>query len=275
MVIDAHQHFWKYDPVRDCWIDENMRILQRDFLPTELEKILAENGVDGCVAVQADQSEDETHFLIELATRHDFVKGVVGWVDLRAENIGERLAYFAEFPEAKGFRHIVQGEPDANFMLRPNFKRGIESLGKFGFTYDILVFPHQLGAALELVKTFPNQKFVIDHLAKPYIKDGYFEGWAVLMREIGRCENVWCKLSGMVTEADWTHWQYEDFVPYLDLTCASFGTARLMFGSDWPVCLLGGDYGEIKGILEKYLHTFSPHEQGKVWGGNAVEFYNL
>lgn len=275
MVIDAHQHFWKYDPVRDGWIDETMRVLQRDFLPTELGQILAEHGVDGCIAVQADQSEDETHFLIELATRHDFVKGVVGWVDLRAENIGERLAYFAEFPEVKGFRHIVQGEPDANFMLRPNFKRGIASLEKFGFTYDILVFPHQLGAALELVKTFPNQKFVLDHLAKPYIKDGYFEGWAVLMREIGRCENVWCKLSGMVTEADWAHWQYEDFVPYLDLACASFGTARLMFGSDWPVCLLGGSYEETKGILKKYLNTFSPQEQANIWGGNAVEFYNL
>ena len=252
-----------------------MLVLQRDFLPTELEKTLAAHGVDGCVAVQADQSEAETHFLIELAVQHDFIKGIVGWVDLRAENIEERLAYFADFPKTKGFRHIVQGESDVNFMLRPDFKRGIASLEKFGFTYDILVFPHQLGAALELAKTFPNQKFVIDHLAKPYIKDGYLEGWAVLMREISRCENVWCKLSGMVTEADWAHWQYENFVPYLDLVCASFGTARLMFGSDWPVCLLGGSYGETKGVLEKHLHTFSPQEQAKIWGGNALEFYNI
>jgi len=275
MVIDAHQHFWKYDPVRDGWIDENMHILRRDFLPAELEKILAEHSVDSCVAVQADQSEAETHFLIELAAQHDFIKGIVGWVDLRAENIGERLAYFAELPKIKGFRHIVQGEPDVNFMLRPDFKRGIASLGKFGFVYDILVFPHQLGAALELVKKFPNQKFVIDHLAKPYIKDGHFEGWAVLMREIGWCENVWCKLSGMVTEADWAHWQYEDFVPYLDLACASFGADRLMFGSDWPVCLLGGSYGETKGVLERYLHSFSPQDQDRIWGGSAIEFYNL
>ncbi len=275
MVIDAHQHFWKFDPVRDSWIDDNMKILQRDFLPLELKTLLADNGVDGCIAVQADQSETETHFLLNLATQHGFIRGVVGWVDLRAENIEERLAYFAQFPKIKGFRHIVQGEADPNYMLRPGFKRGIAHLEKFGFAYDVLIFPHQMGAALELVKAFPNQKFVIDHLAKPYIKDGYYDGWAALLRELGRCENVWCKISGLVTEADWTQWQYEQFVPYLDQAFDAFGCERLMYGSDWPVCLLGGSYGQVKGILGQYLQPFSPQEKNKIWGENAGAFYDL
>lgn len=275
MTIDAHQHFWKFDPLRDAWIDDSMRILQRDFLPPELKQILAENGVDGCIAVQADQSETETFFLLDLAAQYDFIKGVVGWVDLRAENIGERLGYFAQFPKLKGFRHILQGEADVNFMLRPAFRRGISLLEKHGFTYDILVFPQQMGAALELAKSFPNQKFVIDHLAKPYIKDGFFEGWAVLTRELARCHNMWCKVSGLVTEADWTRWKYEDFVPCLDLVFESFGPRRLLFGSDWPVCLLGGSYRQVKGIADRYLKPFSAQEQAQVLGKNALDFYNI
>lgn len=275
MVIDAHQHFWKFDPVRDSWIDDNMKILQRDFLPPELKTVFAENGVDGCIAVQADQSEAETQFLLERAALFDFIRGVVGWVDLRAENIADRLAYFRQFSKIKGFRHIVQGEADVNFMLRPAFKRGIAQLEKFGFTYDILIFPHQMGAALELVRAFPNQKFVIDHLAKPYIKDGFFDSWAVLLRELGRCDNVWCKVSGLVTEADWAHWQYEQFVPYLDRVFEAFGSDRLMYGSDWPVCLLGGSYGRVKGVLGQYLEPFSKQEKDKIWGENARVFYVL
>lgn len=275
MILDAHQHFWQFDPVRDAWIDDHMHILQRDFLPPALKTVLAENGVDACVAVQADQSETETRFLHDLAGEFDFIKGVVGWVDLRAANIGARLDYFAQFPKLKGFRHIVQGEVDVNFMLRPAFRHGISLLGKHSFTYDILVFPHQLGAALELVKSFPNQKFVIDHLAKPYIKDGFFDGWAALMRELSRCDNVWCKVSGLVTEADWAHWKYEDFVPYLDLAFETFGPRRLMYGSDWPVCLLGGTYREAKGILECYLAPFSAKERAQVWGKNALLFYDI
>lgn len=275
MILDAHQHFWKFDPVRDAWIDNSMRILQRDFLPPELKQVLSENGVDGCIAVQADQSETETRFLLDLAAEYDFVKGVVGWVDLRAANIGARLDYFAQFPKLKGFRHIVQGEADVNFMLRPAFRRGMALLEKHGLTYDILVFPHQLGAALELVKSCPNQKFVIDHLAKPYIKDRFFDGWAALMRELSRCDNVWCKVSGLVTEADWAHWKYEDFVPYLDLAFETFGPRRLMYGSDWPVCLLGGSYCEVRGILTRYLESFTAAEKDMVWGQNAIDFYNL
>lgn len=275
MTIDSHQHFWQFDPVRDAWIDDSMSVLRRDFLPEDLRPILHDNGVEGCIAVQADQSETETEFLLGLAAQHDFIRGVVGWVDLRAANLEERLERFAPFSRLRGFRHIVQGEADVNFMLRPDFQRGIALLAQYRFTYDLLVFPHQMGTALELVRRFPRQTFILDHLGKPYIKDGFREGWATLLRELGRCENVACKVSGLVTEADWRHWQYTDFVPYLDQVFETFGTDRLMFGSDWPVCLLGGDYGQVKGILTRYLEPFSADDRDRLWGGNAARVYGL
>lgn len=275
MTIDSHQHFWQFDPVRDAWIDDSMSVLRRDFLPEDLRPILHDNGVEGCIAVQADQSETETEFLLDLAAQHDLIRGVVGWVDLRAANLEERLEHFAQFSRLRGFRHIVQGEADVNFMLRPDFQRGIALLAQYGFTYDVLVFPHQMGAALELVRRFPHQTFILDHLGKPYIKDGFREGWATLLRELGRCENVTCKVSGLVTEADWRHWQYTDFVPYLDQVFETFGADRLMFGSDWPVCLLGGDYGQVKGILTRYLEPFSADDRDRLWGGNAARVYGL
>lgn len=275
MVIDAHQHFWQFDAVRDTWMDDSMSVLRRDFLPAELHQTLRENGVGGCIAVQADQSETETEFLLGLAAQHDFIRGVVGWVDLRAANLEERLEHFSQYPRLRGFRHIVQGEVDVNFMLRPDFQRGIGMLEGRGFAYDILVFPHQLGGALELARRFPRQTFILDHLGKPYIKDGFRAGWAALLRELGRCENVVCKVSGLVTEADWQHWRYADFVPYLDQAFEAFGPDRLLYGSDWPVCLLGGDYGRVKGILTRYLEPFSPEDRDKVWGGSAARVYGL
>jgi len=251
-MLDTHVHFWQFDPVRDAWIDDSMSVIRRDFLPVDFELEMQANGIEGCVAVQADQSEAETHFLLQLAENHDFIKKVVGWTDLRSPDISERLDYFSQFEKLAGFRHIVQGEQDVNFLLRKDFCRGIAALEQHGFTYDILVFPHQLGAVLEFVRRFPNQKFVIDHLAKPYIKDGFFDGWAALMREIAKHENVYCKVSGLVTEAEWNGWKYADFVPYLDLVTEAFGIERLMYGSDWPVCLLGGSYGEVMGIFGRY-----------------------
>ncbi|MBI1226505.1 MAG: amidohydrolase family protein [Bacteroidetes bacterium] len=253
MVLDTHVHFWQFDPIRDAWIDESMQVIRRDFMPSDLEPELIANSITGCIAVQADQSETETHFLLQLAENHDFVKKVVGWVDLCSPVISERLEFFSQYEKLAGFRHIVQGEADMNFLLRKDFCQGITALEQHGFTYDILIFPHQLGAVLELVRRFPNQKFVIDHLAKPYIKDGFYDGWATLMREIAKHENVYCKVSGMVTEADWQGWKQEDFVPYLDLVMEAFGTERLMFGSDWPVCLLGGNYGDVIGIAKRYF----------------------
>ncbi|TAK46391.1 MAG: amidohydrolase [Saprospiraceae bacterium] len=273
MTLDAHQHFWLYDPVRDAWIDDSMKALQRDFLPARLKPELDACGVDGCIAVQAGQSEAETLFLLELAGQYDFIKAVVGWVDLRAENLNERLGYFSRFKKLAGFRHIVQSEQDVNFLLRKNFCRGIAALTHFGFTYDILVYPHQLGTVLEFVRRFPNQKFVIDHLAKPYIKDGYFDGWAALMCAIAKQENVFCKISGMVTEANWQGWKYEDFLPYLDLVTEAFGPGRLMFGSDWPVCLVAGSYGEVMAMVRRYFQPFSEGEKNSIFGKTAEEFY--
>ncbi|GIZ09620.1 amidohydrolase [Flavobacterium sp. UMI-01] len=275
MAIDSHQHFWQYEPNKHDWIDDEMAVIRRDFMPDDLAIVYQENGIDGCVAVQADQTLAETDFLLELATKNDFIKGIVGWVDLRAANIDEVLALYSQYPKIKGFRHVVQGEPDHNFLLRPNFLRGIAALEKYNFTYDILIFPHQLGAALELVKRFPNQKFVIDHIAKPYINDGFYEGWATLMLAIGKQKNVYCKLSGMTTEADYKSWTPEQIHPYMQLVLEAFGTDRILFGSDWPVCLVAGNYTQTKELVTQFIASLSVEEQENIMGQNAINFYNL
>ena len=275
MVIDSHQHFWKYEPVKHSWIDDDMSVIRRDFSPSDLAKVYQENSIDGCVAVQADQTLEETDFLIDLASINNFIKGIVGWVDLRAENIENVLEKYSTDKIVKGFRHVVQGEVDHNFLLRPNFSRGISLLEKHNFTYDILVFPHQLGSVLEFVKKFPHQKFVIDHIAKPYIKDGYFEGWATMMTAIGKHENVSCKMSGMVTEADFNIWTPEQIHPYMDTVLEAFGSKRILFGSAWPVCLVAGNYSKIKKLTTDFISQLSKIEQNSIMGNNAIEFYNL
>lgn len=275
MIIDAHQHFWHYEPVKHAWIDDSMSVIRRDFLPDELKRIYTTHHIDGCVAVQADQTLDETDFLLRLAKEHDFIKGVVGWADLRDEHIDPVLEKYAASKKMKGWRHIVQGEPDPNFLIRPAFLRGISYLEKYGYTYDILVFPHQLGATLELVRNFPHQKFVIDHIAKPYIKDGFYEGWAVLMKEIAKQENVFCKLSGMITEADYAAWNPGQITPYMNLVLESFGAERIMYGSDWPVCLVAGTYAQVKNLVVDFIKGLSQAEQEAIMGTNAISFYNL
>lgn len=275
MIIDSHQHFWHYEPVKHVWIDDEMAVIRKDFMPSDLEVIYKEHGIDGCVAVQADQTLAETDFLLKLASEHDFIKGVVGWVDLRNSDIETTLETYSQHKKLKGFRHVVQGEADHNFLLRPNFLIGMSLLKKFDFTYDILIFPHQLGATLEFVKQFPNQKFVIDHIAKPYIKDGFYDGWAVLMKEIAKQENVSCKLSGMITEADYKLWTPEQIKPYMALVLEAFGPERLLFGSDWPVCLVAGNYSKVKKLVTDFISTLSPSEQAEIMGTNAMNFYNL
>lgn len=275
MIIDSHQHFWKYEPIKHEWIDENMSVIRKDFMPSDLQKVYTKNGIDGCVAVQADQTLEETDFLLELADKNDFIKGIVGWVDFRSENINEVLKHYSQVEKIKGFRHVVQGEADHNFLLRPDFLRGISLLEKYNFTYDILVFPHQLGATLEFVKKFPNQKFVIDHIAKPYIKDGFYDGWAALMTEIGKQKNVHCKLSGMITEADFDQWSPEQIEPYMNLVLNTFGSEKIMFGSDWPVCLVAGNYNKVKEIVINFIAKLSSKEQTSIMGENAIKFYNL
>jgi L-fuconolactonase len=275
MIIDSHQHFWHYEPVKHAWIDDDMAVIRKDFMPSDLEVVYKENGIDGCVAVQADQTLAETDFLLKLASEHDFIKGVVGWVDLRSSTIETTLETYSQHKKLKGFRHVVQGEADHNFLLRPHFLIGMSLLKKFNFTYDILIFPHQLGATLEFVKQFPNQKFVVDHIAKPYIKDGFYDGWAVLMKEIARQENVYCKLSGMITEAEYKLWTPEQIKPYMELVLEAFGPERLLFGSDWPVCLVAGNYSKVKSLVTDFISTLSPSEQAQIMGTNAINFYNL
>lgn len=275
MKIDSHQHFWKYHPVKDAWISDAMKVIQRDFLPADLYPLLEKNNIDGCIAVQADQSEYETHFLLLLAKENDFIKGVVGWIDLRAANLEARLEHFFQFKKLKGFRHIVQGEPEVDFLLQEDFCKGIAKLAKYNFTYDLLIFPKHLPVAVEFVKRFPNQKFVIDHLAKPDFRQTDFTEWEKGIREIATCPNVMCKVSGLVTEADWNNWKEADFTYCLDVVTEAFGIHRLMFGSDWPVSLLAASYGESWDIVEHYFSKFSNEEQDRLWGGNAIEFYHL
>ena len=275
MIIDSHQHFWNYNPAKHAWIDDSMAVIRRDFLPSDLKKVYDDNDVDGCVAVQADQTLEETNFLIKLSEETSFIKGVVGWVDLRSEALEASLEQYKDISVLKGFRHIVQGEPDHNFLLRPSFLKGIQALQKNDYTYDILIFPHQLSAALEFVKRFPNMRFVIDHIAKPYIKDGFYDGWATLMKEIAKQENVFCKISGMITEADFNTWTPEQIHPYLDLVFEAFGTDRLMYGSDWPVCLVAGNYKKVKQLITNFIADLSPDEQSNIMGHNAIKFYNL
>lgn len=275
MIIDSHQHFWKYEPVKHEWIDDEMSIIRKNFLPKDLQKIYQENEIDGCIAVQADQTLEETDFLLDLADKNNFIKGVVGWVDLRANNLDKVLEIYSKHPKLKGFRHIVQAETDHNFLLREKFLRGIAALEKYNFTYDILIFPHQLGSVLEFVKKFPKQKFVIDHIAKPYIKDGFFDGWATLMLEIGKLPNVSCKLSGIVTEADYKTWTAAKIAPYLDLVFKAFGSKKLLFGSDWPVCLVAANYTQIKKLITDYIAKLPVEDQKNIMGQNAIEFYNI
>jgi L-fuconolactonase len=275
MKIDAHQHFWHYDPVKDSWIDDSMSVLKRDFLPSELKEEMEVNQIDACVAIQADQSEIESQFLLDLAETHSFIKGVVGWLDLRAKNLEERLAHFTTNKKFKGLRHIVQAEPDPSFLMRDDFQSGISLLSKYGLTYDILILPKHLGSALELVKQFPEQPFVIDHLAKPQIKEQVFSPWREQIQELAKAPNVFCKVSGLVTEANWHNWKMEDIRPYLDIAFNAFGIDRLMFGSDWPVCKLAGSYTTTCVLMEEYMMDFSAEDQAKFWGQNAVKFYNL
>ncbi|WP_221393194.1 amidohydrolase [Dyadobacter sp. NIV53] len=274
MKIDSHQHFWIFDPVKDSWITPEMETIQRDFLPADLKPVLDENRIDGCVAVQSDQSDAETEFLLHLAGANDFIKGVVGWIDFRAANLYDRLEVCSQFEQLKGFRHIVQGEPDG-FLLQPDFVKGVGQLAAFDFTYDILIYPNQLSEAFEFAKQLPNVRFVLDHMAKPFIKKAEVDSWAKGITKLSELSNVSCKISGMVTEADWYTWKKSDFNPYLDVVFESFGIDRLLFGSDWPVCLVAAKYADMKEIVTDFIGTLSKPEQANIMGNNAVKFYNL
>lgn len=251
-----------------------MRAIRRDFLPADLEPTLAANAIDGCIAVQADQSEQETWFLLDLARRHSFIKGVVGWVDLLSPRLEASLDMLATDARLRGVRHVAQGEAD-DFLAREDVIEGIGRLGRAGLTYDILIVARQLPAALTLTSRLPDQPFVIDHLAKPPIKDRALEPWATAMRELARRPNVCCKVSGLVTEADWHHWRADDLTPYLDVAFEAFGPDRLMFGSDWPVCLVAAPYARVLETIADYAAALSASEREALFGGTAARFYGL
>jgi L-fuconolactonase len=277
--VDAHQHFWRYDAQQYPWIQQDWPI-RKSFLPGDLQLLLAAEGFHSCVAVQARQSMEETLWLLDLAEKHPFIAGVVGWINLLAYNskaVAAQLERLNQSERSKlvGVRHVVQDEPDDAFMLRADFLCGIASLKEYGLTYDLLIFPKQLHAAIQLVRKFPEQPFVLDHIAKPIIREGKLIDWQNEIRELAKLPNVMCKLSGMVTEARWKDWRAEDFKPYLDVVWDAFGEDRLMIGSDWPVCLLSAEYSATLSIVKNYLNQFSAAAQAKVLGGNATRFYKL
>lgn len=275
MRIDAHQHFWRYNPRDYVWMTDKMAVLRRDYLPADLAPLLAASGISGTVAVQARQSLEETAWLLSLADQDPAIQGVVGWVDLCGARVDEQLESFSANPRLAGVRHVVQDGPDDRFMARDDFLRGIGRLKEFGLTYDLLLFPRHLPLACEVVARFPDQPFVLDHIAKPLIKDHQIEPWASDIRRLAQFENVFCKVSGMITEADWQDWQPPDFRPYLDVVLESFGTKRLMAGSDWPVCTLAGSYADVVNLAADYFVQLSLDEQSGIWAANARTFYKL
>jgi L-fuconolactonase len=275
MHIDSHQHFWKYNAREYGWIDDSMKSLRRDFMPEDLEPELEPNGFDGCVAVQARQTLEETRWLLELASRHPFIKGVVGWVDLRSPELRVQLESLCGNSKLTGIRHIVQSEPDDRFLMRSDFQRGIAMLEEFNLTYDILIYVRHLPVAAEFVAGFERQRFVLDHLAKPDIRGRELATWSRGIRELAKFPNVYCKLSGLVTEADWDNWTEQDFIPYLDVAFECFGAERLMIGSDWPVCTTAGNYSRVVDVVKNYLGKFPFEASEAVLGTTAREAYRL
>jgi L-fuconolactonase len=273
--IDAHQHFWKFNPERDSWINDDMRAIRRDFYPQDLQPLLHAHAFEGCISVQADQSKVENDFLLSMAAGNDFIRGIVGWVDLRAPDLQEQLSSCKGSKLIKGFRHVLQGEQQRDFMLRADFMKGISMLQRYDYTYDILIYPDQLEYTKTFIQAFPDQPFVLDHIAKPYIRDKKLTEWKKEMINVSKFENVYCKVSGMVTEAEWYRWEKSDFHPYLDVVLEAFGPSRLMFGSDWPVCLVAASYTSAVNIVEEYFASLTKDEQDDIFGNTAAKFYNL
>jgi len=270
--IDAHQHFWEYDREQYPWIPVGSP-LERDWLPADLACEQSPLDLHGSIAVQARQSLEETRWLLGLAGESELIRGVVGWVDLRSDRVEAELADLSRNPKLVGVRHVAQDEPDDWFLSRADFSRGVGHLQQFGLTYDLLIYPRQLSAAIELVRQHPAQPFVLDHIAKPEIRSGSMEPWREQIRELAQLPNVCCKLSGMVTEADHKSWTPDGLRPYLDVVFEAFGVERLMWGSDWPVCLLAARYEQVHGVVEEYTHSLSSEAREAIFGGNAVRFY--
>ena len=275
MIIDSHLHFWKYSPVSHAWISDELRVLRRNFLPEDLLPQFQNSGVSKGVAVQAAQTEAETDFLLQLAEEHDLIAGVVGWVDLRADSLASQLERWAGNKRLKGFRHLIQDEPHPDFMRQPELIRGLELCAQQGYTYDLLVKPHQLDEAIELLSNLPEIPIVLDHIAKPEIAAQKKDPWRTHIKELASFPHLCCKLSGMITEANWEAWTLADIKPYIEVILESFGPQRIMYGSDWPVCLLAGSYPRVIELVRETISELSPTEQADIWGETATRFYQL
>ena len=275
MKIDTHQHFWKYNDRDYVWMTAGMDKLRKDHLPVDLLPLIGAADISATVAIQARQCLDESAWLLQLADEYPFIRAVVGWVDLSSERVVEQLERFAQHPKFRGVRHVVHDEPDDEFMLRESFLNGLGQLKRFGLTYDLLLFPRHLLIACDVVKRFPDQLFVLDHIAKPSIRTGEIEPWARDLKRLAEFPNVFCKISGLVTEAEWDSWEAQDFEPYLDIVLGAFGPHRLMIGSDWPVCTLAADYTSAINLAADYIGRLSGDEQHAILEKNPKEFYSI
>jgi len=272
--IDAHMHFWRYSRQEYDWIDDRMSVLRRDFLPADAAAVMRAAGMDASVAVQARQTLEETHFLLDLAARHQFIAGVVGWVDLRAADLDDQLAELSAHRKLVGLRHIVQAEPD-DFLRGEAFRRGAAALERYGFAYDILIYARQLPAAIDFAAALPATRLVLDHLGKPDIRGGGFDGWRRDLDRLAKLRHVRAKLSGLVTEADWNAWAIEDIHRYINAALDSFGAERLMIGSDWPVCGVAATYSQVIDLVRSAVADRTPAERAAIMGGTAQTFWNL
>ncbi len=275
MIIDTHHHFWNYNPVDFGWINDEMALIRKNFQPLDLQKELKKNGVGGVISVQSRQNVEETDTLLNYAREYDFIKGVVGWLPLVNDNLRDLLEKYSPDENLKGLRHVVQGEPDPEFLLGKLFSRGISMLKDFNLVYDILIYEHQLPNTIRFVDHHPDQKFVLDHIAKPKIKTNEIESWKKNITELAKRENIACKISGMVTEADYQLWTSEQLQPYFDVVFEAFGTNRILFGSDWPVCLVASSYSDWIRTVKKQLSSFTGQEQEQILYKNAINFYNI
>ncbi len=275
MIIDTHHHFWNYNPVDFGWINDEMALIRKNFQPLDLQKELKKNGVGGVISVQSRQNVEETDTLLNYAREYDFIKGVVGWLPLVNDNLRDLLEKYSPDENLKGLRHVVQGEPDPEFLLGKLFSRGISMLKDFNLVYDILIYEHQLPNTIRFVDHHPDQKFVLDHIAKPKIKTNEIESWKKNITELAKRENIACKISGMVTEADYQLWTSEQLQPYFDVVFEAFGTNRILFGSDWPVCLVASSYSDWIRTVKQQLSSFTGQEQEQILYKNAINFYNI
>jgi len=275
VIIDSHHHFWKYNKTDYGWIGEDMKCLKNDFLPPDLEKEVRGTGVDGVISVQARQSIKETEWLLELAKQHEIIKGFVGWLPLIEENLEVYLQKYASNSYLKGVRHVLHDEVDAKYMLREDFNLGIAKLKAYNLSYDILIFERHLPQTCMFVDKHPEQVFILDHIAKPLIKKNVLFPWREQIRELAKREHVYCKISGLITEADINKWTEKQLIPYLDIVLEAFGAERLLFGSDWPVCLLGCNYTDWFQLVQRFLEPLSENEKKKIMGLNAIRVYKL